>query len=135
MGCEVADFLANRGYNQLIGRTDVTIITSKEEAGLKLVREIRTMTMQRLSEKGVKFITRARVTGIIDNGVKIERNGREEIITGVDDIIVARGVKSVENLSDRIKDKIANIYVIGDCANPREAMEAIAEGSRVGREI
>ncbi len=135
VGCEVADFLANRGYNQLIGRTDVTIITSKEEAGLKMVREIRTMTMQRLSEKGVKIITRARVTGIIDNGVKIERNGREEIITGADDIIVARGVKSVENLSDRIKDKIARVYIVGDCANPREAMEAIAEGSRVSREI
>jgi 7beta-hydroxy-3-oxochol-24-oyl-CoA 4-desaturase len=135
VGCEVADFLANRGDNQLIGRTDVTIITGKEEVGLKLVREIRAMTMQRLREKGVHIINKAKVIAILEDGVRIQRNGQQEDITGADAIILARGVKSVDKLSLAIRDKVSEVYVIGDAKEPREAMEAIAEGSKVARDI
>jgi hypothetical protein len=34
-----------------------------------------------------------------------------------------------------IKDKVPEMYVIGDAVKPRKALEAIAEGSEIARKI
>ena len=135
VGCEVADFLANRGDNPIVGRTAVTIVTSKKETGLDMVAEIRTLLMQRLWEKGVTILNSSVVKEIIDDGVVITREGHEETLHGMNHIVLARGVKSIDTISEKIKDKVAEVYVIGDAKEPREALEAIAEGSQIAREI
>jgi len=135
VGCEVADYLATKGDNPIVGRVAVTVVTSKKEVGLDMVSEIRTLLMQRLWEKGVTFSYSSIVKEILDDGVLIEKDGNEEILSGIDMIILARGVKSVDNLSETIKDYVTEVYVIGDAKEPREALEAIAEGSQIAREI
>jgi NAD(H)-dependent 7beta-hydroxy-3-oxo-delta4-cholenoic acid oxidoreductase len=135
VGCETADFLASSGDNPIVGRVAVTIVTSKKEIGMDMVPEIRTLLMQRLHEKGVTVMGSSKVKEIIDDGVVIDREGKEETLHGMDSIILARGVKSVDALSDAIKNKVPEVYVIGDAKEPREALEAIAEGNKVGREI
>ncbi|MFO8101330.1 MAG: NAD(P)/FAD-dependent oxidoreductase [Dehalococcoidia bacterium] len=135
VGCETADFLAAKGDNSIMGRVAVTIVTSKEEIGLDMVPETRTLLMQRLRDKGVNISNSSIVKKILEDGVLIERNGQEETIRGADMIILARGVKSVDKISREIEDKVAEVHVIGDAREPREALEAIAEGSKVGREI
>jgi 2,4-dienoyl-CoA reductase (NADPH2) len=57
----------------------------------------------------------------------------QQTICGMDAIILAMGAKSVDELSDKIKNKVAEVYVIGDAKQPRKALEAIAEGAEVGR--
>ncbi len=135
VGCETADFLAARGDNPIMGRVAITIVTSKKDVGLDMVPEIRTLLMQRLWEKGVTISTSSVVKEILDDGVLIEKNGREETIRGADMIILARGVKSVDKISRKIKDKVAEVHIIGDAREPREALEAIAEGNEAGRKI
>ncbi len=135
VGCETADFLATRGDNPIVGRVAVTIVTSKKEVGLDMVPEIRTLLMQRLWEKGVTISNSSIVKEILDDGVLIEKDGKEEAIHGADMIILARGVQSVDKLSQKIKDKVAEVHVIGDAREPREALEAIADGNKAGREI
>jgi len=135
VGCEVADFLAEVGDNPVVGGTAVTIVEMLPDIGLDLAPESKTLLMQRLREKGVKIITSATVKEILDDGVVIVKDGQEETILGMDYIILAMGAKSVDKLSDKIKGKVAEVYVIGDAKEPRKALEAIAEGSEVGRKI
>ncbi len=135
VGCETADFLATLGDNPIVGKVAVTIVTSKQEVGMDMVSEISTLLMQRLREKGVRILHSSTVKSIIDDGIVIERDGREETLDGMDSIILARGVKSVDNLSDAVKDKVPEVFVIGDAKEPREALEAIAEGNKAGRMV
>lgn len=135
VGCEVADYLASQGDNPLVGRIEVTIVTSKKEVGPDIVPEVRTLLMQRLREKGVHILDSSIVKEILDDGVVIERNGREETLHGFDRIVLARGVKPANGIRDKIEGAVPETYVIGDAREPREALEAIAEGSEVGRKI
>ena len=45
------------------------------------------------------------------------------------------GTQSVDELSKKIKGRVAEVYVIGDAQEPRKALEAIAEGAEIGRKI
>ena len=88
-----------------------------------------------LVEKEVKIITSVTIKEFLEDGVVIVKDGQEEAIRGADSIILAMGVRSVDGLSDKVKDKVAEVYVIGDAKEPRKALDAVAEGAEVGREI
>jgi NAD(H)-dependent 7beta-hydroxy-3-oxo-delta4-cholenoic acid oxidoreductase len=135
VACEVADAIAGPGDNPMDANNKVTIvemlpdIAQDEPAGARMV------LMQRLRDKGVMTITSATVKEITDDGVVITREGREETITGMDHIVLACGTKSVEHLRDQISENVPEVYVVGDAKRARRALEAIAEGSHVGRTI
>ena len=95
----------------------------------------REFLMERRGRYRVKIRVDAKVKEILDDGVVLSTNGGEESIRGVDTIVLAMGAKSVDDLSNQISDKVAEIYVIGDALKPRQAIEAIAEGAEVGRRI
>jgi hypothetical protein len=71
----------------------------------------------------------------VDDGVVYEIDGREESIHGIDTIILAVGAKSVDNLSDKIKGKVAEVHVIGDAREPGRIVNATHEGAEVARKI
>jgi 2,4-dienoyl-CoA reductase-like NADH-dependent reductase (Old Yellow Enzyme family)/thioredoxin reductase len=135
VGCEVADFLAERGDNIVVGRRAVTIVTRQRDVALDMLPEPRQLLLERLREKDVRFITRATTKEILDDGVILDKDGEEVCISGIDSIILARGAKSLDELSGKIQDEVAEVYVIGDSKTPRRALEAIAEGAQVGRLI
>jgi pyruvate/2-oxoglutarate dehydrogenase complex dihydrolipoamide dehydrogenase (E3) component len=135
VGCETADFLAETGDNPAVGRTAVTIVEMLGDVALDMPSEVKHLLMQRLHAKGVKILTSARVKEILDDGVLFTRDGEEESIHNVDNIVLALGAKPVDHLSERIKDKVAEVYVIGDAKEPRKILEATAEGAEIGRKI
>jgi hypothetical protein len=45
------------------------------------------------------------------------------------------GAKSIDELSKKLKDKVTEIYVIGDAKEPRTVFEATHEGAEVARRI
>jgi hypothetical protein len=75
------------------------------------------------------------VKEITNDGTVIEHNGQEQTLSGMDHIVLACGTRVVENLSDKIRDTVPEIHVIGDAKQPRRALEAIREGARVGRAV
>jgi 2,4-dienoyl-CoA reductase-like NADH-dependent reductase (Old Yellow Enzyme family)/thioredoxin reductase len=136
VGCEVADLLADLGDNMPGTRIAVTIVEMLEEIGLDIGGAgNRPLLLQRLREKGVRILTSAKVKEFIEDGIVIVRGGKEEPIHGADSIILAMGARSVDRLSGKIKNKVAEVYVIGDAKEPRRASEAIAEGAEVARNI
>jgi hypothetical protein len=90
---------------------------------------------QSLRNKGVVILTGATVKEITDDGAVIERNGNEQTLGGMDHIVLACGAKAVDGLSDKIRDTVPEVHVIGDAKQPRRALEAIRDGARVGRAI
>jgi NAD(H)-dependent 7beta-hydroxy-3-oxo-delta4-cholenoic acid oxidoreductase len=150
VGLEVADLLADPGDNPLIGRTRVTVVEMTDNVGTEIPAEARTLLMERLREKGVEILTSTRVKEILPDGVRVvntvkkilpdwttvtEDGDEERDIGGIDRIILAMGVQSLDDLSGSVGDSVAEVHVIGDAKEPRKALEAIAEGSEVARAI
>jgi NAD(H)-dependent 7beta-hydroxy-3-oxo-delta4-cholenoic acid oxidoreductase len=135
VGCETADFLAESGDNLSVGRIAVTIVEMLDDVALDMAVEPRQLLMQRLRDKGVKIITSATVTEILDDGVIFTRGGEEESIHNVDTIVLALGARPVDSLSEKIKGEVAEVFVIGDAKEPRKILEATAEGAEIGRQI
>jgi len=135
VGCETADFLAETGDNLAAGRTEVTIVEMLDNVALDMAFEPRHLLMQRLHAKKVKMLTSAKVKEILDDGIVFVRDGREESLHNADHIILALGSRPVNQLFENIKDKVAEVYVIGDAQKPRKILEATAEAAEVGRKI
>ena len=134
-GCETADFLALPTDNMAAAPTEVTLLELREEIALDSMAEPRHLLLERLREKRVHVIVRARVKEILDDGVVFERDGQEETLRGFEYVILAMGVKPVDTLSKQIEGKVPEVYVIGDATQPRRALDATAGGAEIGRRI
>jgi len=132
VGCEIASFLANTGDNITIGRTEVTIVEMTDAVGTDMFSEGRELLMEKLRHKEVRFITSATVKEITGDGAVIERPGGIETITGMDYIVLATGAEPVNELSTAAAG-IMEVHVIGDARKPRQVLDAIREGSEIGR--
>jgi NADPH-dependent 2,4-dienoyl-CoA reductase/sulfur reductase-like enzyme len=135
VGIEVADYLATSGNNMVVGRTAVTIIEMLDDISTAMTPEARELLMQSFRERDVEIRTLTTVKEFFKDGVLVVKDGQEESIGGLDYIVLGMGVRSIDDISDKIKDKVSEVYVIGDAKEGRTALEAIFEGSEIGRKI
>jgi 2,4-dienoyl-CoA reductase-like NADH-dependent reductase (Old Yellow Enzyme family)/thioredoxin reductase len=135
VGCETADFLAQTTDNMDVAPTHVTILEMRDRLALDGNPEARHLLMERLYEKRVEILLNAKAKEIIDGGVVLTRNGQEVSVQGAEYVILATGAKPVDTLSAAVKDKVPEVYVIGDARNPATALQATADAAEVGRKI
>ena len=95
----------------------------------------RSLLIQRLKSIGVKIITQARVTEILEDGVNYLYNGKAETLRGFDTFVLATGTRPNTVVAEEIKGKPIPTFIIGDAKDPRKAVTAIAEGAEIGRKI
>jgi len=134
-GCETADFIAHPVDDLNPQGNRVTIIEMLDNVSLDDLSPRRSLLIQRLRSKGVKMITGARVTDILADGVKYIKGGREETLRGMDTMVLAIGTRPNNALAEKLKGRLTPAYVIGDAKEPRNAADAIAEGSEIGGTI
>lgn len=127
VGCEVAEFLAQKGKR-------VTILETTDKIGGGIGLSTRWLVMRRLREAQVTLLTSVQVLEIKRVGVKIKRNGQELWIDG-DSIVLAMGSVSCRELAEALEGKLPELHIVGDCQTPRTAMEAIEEGYIAGCEV
>ncbi len=106
-----------------------------EDVALDMIPWSKEFLIERLNGYGVNILTSAKVKEILDDGVVFARNGKEESIRGASSVILAMGAKSVNDLSEKIKGKVAEVHVIGDAKEPRKAIDAIHEAAELARKI
>ncbi|MBW2370193.1 MAG: FAD-dependent oxidoreductase [Deltaproteobacteria bacterium] len=131
---EFAEIIAKKGI-------DVTIVGALPFPGPAL-GEINFFNSQlllgSLNELGVKNIPNARIASLVKEGVEVIcDDGRREILE-TDHIVLTWGVKPSTEIADAVAEDIPEgkeVYVIGDCARPRNAYYAIFDGLRVGHKI
>jgi 2,4-dienoyl-CoA reductase (NADPH2) len=126
-GCELAEFLIKRGRK-------VTIIASSAEIGEGMTGDDKFQFMRWIAEKPAAIITMATIDRIIDTGLLIKIDGKEQTVTA-DAIAFALPLQSNTDLLKKLEGKLTEIYAIGDCNEPNLIADAIASGSLVGHSI
>ncbi|MFC1911813.1 hypothetical protein ACFLXG_01465 [Chloroflexota bacterium] len=58
-----------------------------------------------------------------------------KLLSEADTIVLAAGSTADKKLYEDIKGKVPEVYLAGDCVEPRTIREAIADGYRIGLEI
>jgi 2,4-dienoyl-CoA reductase (NADPH2) len=156
VGLETALFLARKGtidgdtlrflmvnqaesletLNSLLfrGIKRVTVVEMVNKLGRDLGRSTRWTILQDLWRLSVKTMTHTRAKEITAAGIIVDRAGKEDLIPG-DTVVIATGAKPVNGLYEKLKDRVPEIFLIGDAKTPRKALEAVAEGLAVGRTL
>lgn len=126
LGMEVADMLSQQGKN--VSLVEALELGHGVQAGLKYTFR------NRLVEHGVYIYPNSPALRVTSSGVDVANNG-SMLHLGADTLVLAVGSSRVNDLVSELKALELEFYTIGDCIEPRDAMEAINEGAEVGRLI
>jgi 2,4-dienoyl-CoA reductase (NADPH2) len=94
----------------------------------------RYLLLQRLKQKNVKALVGTVFERVVDEGVMVADADRKHILKA-ESVVLALGSKSNNGLAKALGGKVKELYVAGDCLEPRKSLEAIHEGSWVARQI
>jgi 2,4-dienoyl-CoA reductase-like NADH-dependent reductase (Old Yellow Enzyme family)/thioredoxin reductase len=128
VGCETAEYLADRGKKVIITRRS-------DLMAIDVPGCTRAMLLRRLEDKGVLMMPRVKYEAITQAGLLISSGGSRKTLLRADTIVLAAGSNPNDDLYKIIKDKVRECYAIGDCMKPRHILEAVDEGMDVGSKI
>jgi 2,4-dienoyl-CoA reductase (NADPH2) len=127
-GCELAEFLVKRGRK-------VTIVDTADMLGDKMPLMNRFKLLHWLGEKGVTMLTGVKYEEITDKGLIVTtREGKRQTIEA-DTIATAVPLSPNTALLKALKGKIAEVYAVGDCSEPRLIINAVADGYHTARAV
>lgn len=95
------------------------------------------LARQRLAKKGVTCtpdIAVLEIHGTLVKGLNVYSNEMIDF-EGYDTVVLAAGNVADDSLYFALKEKVKELYRIGDCVAPRKTDMAIVEGHRVGRRL
>jgi NADPH-dependent 2,4-dienoyl-CoA reductase/sulfur reductase-like enzyme len=130
VGLEVANFLAEKNKK-------VTIVEMLNDFAAEMPIRRKMFLMDKFKTKGGKILTETKVVEVTDTGVVVDYPGGRKSLEA-DTVVVAAGSKSDRNLIqalEKLIPKFKKFFVIGDCLQPRKALEAIDDGYRVASQI
>lgn len=113
------------------GSKKVTVVEMRKSVGADIGVSSRWVILQEMRRYGVRAVTGAKVLGINPQGVVVEKSGEEKMIEA-DTVILAVGSRPVTELCERIKEKLPEVYMVGDAVAPRKAMDAVHQGYLAG---
>ena len=125
IGCETADMLSSESKN-------VTIVELCNEPLMRMKEIPRQELLNRLKEKGVSIVTTCKVTAVDDGKVLIEDKSGQVKELKADSVVVSVGSIPENSLYDALKDKVKEIYTIGDAKEPGNIGDALRSATEVG---
>ena len=127
-GCQLAEFLIKRGRK-------VTIVDTAEKLGEGLISDDPWRLFRWFERKGVVTIAGVRYEEIKEEGLVITTREGERKTLEADTIITALLLQPNIELIKSLEGKVPEIYQIGDCREAGYMPDAIADGSRLARDI
>jgi len=128
VGSEAALSLAQEGKK-------VTIVEMLPEIACDLNVVSRMALLKELDDIGVRILTNTTIKEFTGDGlVVIDKEGKEQVLKA-DTVILALGSKPENKLAEELRGKVDELYVAGDCADPRKIGEAMHEGFAAGWQI
>ena len=128
VGCETALYLLERGKK-------VTVMRRGPDLATKVHHFIREPLLGRLQFKGVSMLTGVEYEEITEAGVVIRTSRGERKVVEADTVVLAAGAVPDTELLDALQGKVAQVFLVGDCVEPRGIREAVEEGYRAGIDI
>jgi len=86
------------------------------------------MLHTRLKEAGCRLLFNTTVKKIEESSVTVVIEGREESLSPVDQVILAVGLKPLNELKEILQKQKIRHFIIGDAIEPRRIIEATEEG-------
>jgi pyruvate/2-oxoglutarate dehydrogenase complex dihydrolipoamide dehydrogenase (E3) component len=123
IGMETADFLSQKG-------TQVTLAEVLKRSPVLKITSHGYMLHTRLREAGCKLLFDTAVRGIDPSSVTLLSQGTEEILSPIDQVVIAVGLRPLENLKKFLEGKGVRHFVVGDAVLPRRIIEATEEGAK-----
>jgi 2,4-dienoyl-CoA reductase-like NADH-dependent reductase (Old Yellow Enzyme family)/thioredoxin reductase len=123
IGMETADYLRQKG-------TQVTLVEVLKRSPVLKITSHGYMLHTRVKEAGCRLLFNTVVKKIEESSVRVVVEGTEESLAPVDQVIIAVGLKSRDNLKEILQAKEIRHFVIGDALQPRRIIEATEEGAR-----
>lgn len=117
IAAETAEFLGERGKK-------ITMVEMKPEIATDVHPFIRPFLLSALEKYKVDMITNATIKSFTKDGIVYEKNGREVIIEGFDNTIVALGTVSNNPFEEVAKTIAKEVFVIGDAVKAGQANAA-----------
>lgn len=129
MGMEVSLHLA--GENKR-----VSLVTDKRlgQNGTKMEDNIYRTLRDRLIAKAVQIFPGCPLFEIVSEGVYLDDEGNL-LFLEADTVVLAVGVEPRTEMVEALRSSVPQLHVIGDCKDPRDALEAIHDGAELGRLI
>ena len=128
VGLETADYLSLQGrIVQVVEMMDRFATGMGSVSWMNLRR--------RLVRQGVKLTKSCMFKEFSGGKVMVVRQGRQETIEGIDTIVLAVGAVPNNVFINEIKTYVREVYIIGDAAQPRNALAAIHEGAQLASSI
>jgi len=112
----------------------VTVLDMLPKMGTNIGMTTRWTILKDLAYRGVKLIPNATVEKITESEVTY-RVGDERKSIPCDTVVLATGVKSNNQLYEKLKGKVKELRIIGDAKRPRKAIEALEEGFKAALRI
>jgi 2,4-dienoyl-CoA reductase-like NADH-dependent reductase (Old Yellow Enzyme family)/thioredoxin reductase len=138
VGLDTALFLAEKGKN-------VSIVTRSKIARGAIIQTVKLDIMEQLVKYKVRLYPDSTIDSITQKGINIIWDSGEPLLRGspryeliflkADTIVLAIGAKSNRKLGEQLTGYMPEVYIIWDAAEPRSVLDAIYEGSEVGRKI
>jgi NADPH-dependent 2,4-dienoyl-CoA reductase/sulfur reductase-like enzyme len=129
VGPGVAELLARAGHK-------VTLAVNGEMPGQNIQKYVRYQLAGRLHGLGVDVVPYMRVFGADKDCAYLQHvvTGAPHMIEAVDTIVLAWGSDADTTLEDHLRRELPDlpVHLIGDCASPRTAEEAVLEGLKIG---
>jgi 2,4-dienoyl-CoA reductase (NADPH2) len=127
-GCQLAAFLVKRGRK-------VTIVDTAETLGEGLPYENPIRLFKWLNEKGMNMLVGVKYEKITEEGLVVTTKEGERKTIEADSIITALPLLPDAGLLSSLESNVPEIYQIGDCRESGLMHDAIADGSRIARNI
>ena len=125
---ELAEFLVERGRK-------VTILTNQQEIAPEMSIPMRWRVMKSLRRSGVTILNDIRYEEITQEGVVITAYGEERQTVEANTVILAGDINPSTELFQALKDKLPEVYQVGDCAEVRLLSGAMTDGVNIGLQI
>jgi pyruvate/2-oxoglutarate dehydrogenase complex dihydrolipoamide dehydrogenase (E3) component len=125
IGCETADFLAERGKK-------VVIFEQMDTVAKTLSNSRKRFMLSRMAEHGVEIIADAQVEEIALPCVRARVGGSFVTFSGFDAVVTAVGRRARNTLAYQIADTLPNakLFIIGDANRPAMALDAILNAAQ-----
>ncbi len=128
MGCETAEFLADRG-------AIVTVVEVNDGFVTKSNPLVAMRLLARLRHKGVTLLGGVADEVFENNQLELTTADGERKVIPVDTVVIAAGGRSNTSLVDSVKTVVNTVFTVGDCVEPRSIMEATTDGLNAGLEV
>jgi NADPH-dependent 2,4-dienoyl-CoA reductase/sulfur reductase-like enzyme len=128
IGMETADYLCQKG-------TQVTLVEVLKRSPVLKITSHGYMLHTRLKEAGCRLLFNTAVKKIEESSVTVLIDQKEQILSPVDQVIVAVGLQANAQLKQTLQAKKIRHFIIGDAVYPRRIIEATEEGARAAWNI